>query len=340
MDQNKNGRPTPWTKINGDFDVTMGAPDGAEVCELVGLYRLNELTNRLPEIDFGLYRDDGLATHKIIPGHQRDNIWKKIIAIFKENRLKIEISTNLKIVNFLDVILNLDKGKHSPYIKPNDKPLYTHCESNHPKHILKQIPISINQRLSNISSSKEDFKAATKPYQDALAASHFKHKLQFIQPTAENETKSRNRKGKRDIIWYNPPFSKSVKTNIGRQFIELVKKHFPPQSPLYKIFNKNTLKLSYSCTGNMKNVIQAHNRKILIPKNKKPCNCRSKDSCPLQGDCQDSVVYKATLKHNNQNFEYIGSSENFKKRYSNHKSSFKNFSNRNATALSLICVGK
>ena len=100
------------------------------------------------------------------------------------------------------------------------------------------------------------------------------------------------------------------------------------------VFNKNTLKLSYSCTGNMKNVIQAHNRKILRPQKKTPCNCRKKDLCPLNGDCQESVVYKATLHHNNKTFEYIGSSENFKKRHSNHKSSFKNASSRNATALS------
>ena len=35
-----------WVKRdNPDFDVTMGSYDGAEVCELVGLYLLNLLTN-------------------------------------------------------------------------------------------------------------------------------------------------------------------------------------------------------------------------------------------------------------------------------------------------------
>ena len=330
---NKDGRPTPWTKMTGDFDVTMGAPDGAEVCELVGLYILNELSKNLPDIDFGLYRDDGLAVHKTTSGPQRDRVRKKIIAIFQEHGLKIEIDTNLKTVNFLDITLNLDKSKYSPYMKPNDKPIYVHNESNHPRCTLRQIPISINKRLSGISSSKSDFDAASKPYQDALDASKFKHKLSF-NPSNDEHNKTRNRKGKREITWYTPPFSLSVRTNIGRQFIELVKKHFHPKSPLYKIFNKNTLKLSYSCTGNMKNVIQAHNRKILRPQKKTPCNCRKKDLCPLNGDCQESVVYKATLQHNNQTFEYIGSSENFKKRHSNHKSSFKNASCRNATALS------
>ena len=98
----------------GDFDVTMGAPDGAEVCELVGLYILHELSQNLPDIDFGLYRDDGLAVHKTISGPQRDRIRKKIVAVFQDHGLKIEIDTNLKTVNFLDITLNLDKSKYSP----------------------------------------------------------------------------------------------------------------------------------------------------------------------------------------------------------------------------------
>ena len=47
-----------WIKRNGGtFDVTMGGFHGAEICELVGLYLLSQLT--LSSI--GLYRDDGLA---------------------------------------------------------------------------------------------------------------------------------------------------------------------------------------------------------------------------------------------------------------------------------------
>ena len=45
----------------------MGAPDGAELCEFVGLYLLHEVKNGIPDINLGLYRDDGLATHKKTP---------------------------------------------------------------------------------------------------------------------------------------------------------------------------------------------------------------------------------------------------------------------------------
>ena len=68
--QDERGRKTAWTKKNSTFDVTMGAPDGAEVCELVGLFLLNEVKQNFPELNFGLYRDDGLAEHRRIGGRQ------------------------------------------------------------------------------------------------------------------------------------------------------------------------------------------------------------------------------------------------------------------------------
>ncbi|PIK55408.1 hypothetical protein BSL78_07679 [Apostichopus japonicus] len=60
---------TPWRKKGHIhlFDVTTGSYDGAEVCELVGLYILNTLEKRIWEGMHRLYRDDGLAVFK----HQR-----------------------------------------------------------------------------------------------------------------------------------------------------------------------------------------------------------------------------------------------------------------------------
>ena len=59
------------------------------------------------------------------------------------------------------------------------------------------------------------------------------------------------------IRWFNPPYSKHVKTNIGKIFMKLTSKHFPKQHK-YKIFNKNTVKLSYSCMPNMLSIITKH----------------------------------------------------------------------------------
>ena len=52
-----------WVKRENEslFDVTMGSYDGAEICELVGLYILSQLKVKLHGADVGLYRDDGLV---------------------------------------------------------------------------------------------------------------------------------------------------------------------------------------------------------------------------------------------------------------------------------------
>ena len=116
----------PWIKKNNDsrFDVTMGSNDGAEVCELVGLYILSILSRKYKKSDIGLYRDDGLAIFKSMSGPKMERIKKDIIATFKKLNLKIVIESNMKIVNFLDVTLNLSDGSFSPYRKPNGESLY------------------------------------------------------------------------------------------------------------------------------------------------------------------------------------------------------------------------
>ena len=45
-------------------------------------------------------------------------------------------------------------------------------------------------------------------------------------------------------MWFNPPYNRNVKTNIGYNFLRLVDKHFPKGSTLHKIFNWNNLKVS------------------------------------------------------------------------------------------------
>ena len=60
----------PWVKQgNTNFDVTMGSFDGAEVCELVGLFVLEKIKSTLNSPNIGLYRDDGLAVFENHNGH-------------------------------------------------------------------------------------------------------------------------------------------------------------------------------------------------------------------------------------------------------------------------------
>ena len=47
----------PWIKRERNlFDVTMRAYDGAEVCELVGIFMLNRISEKYNKNDAGLYR--------------------------------------------------------------------------------------------------------------------------------------------------------------------------------------------------------------------------------------------------------------------------------------------
>ena len=76
-----------------------------------------------------------------------------------------------------------------------------------------------------------------------------------------------------------------------------MEKHFPRSSKLHKIFNKNTVKVSYSCTQNMSQIIKGHNKKIVQKDIQETldCNCRVRTDCPLNGDCRkENVIYKCT----------------------------------------------
>ena len=313
------------------FDVTMGSFDGAEICELVGLYILDELSLLFGKDYVGLYRDDGLLLLKSNSGRIADLTRKKLHQTFDKFGLKITVEVSHQSVNFLDITLNLADGSYHPYRKPNNNPLYISSRSNHPSAILKHLPESINKRISQLSSDQDAFDSSAHLYQDALRRSNYQHKLSY---QSKNNPKMPKRKRSRNITWFNPPFSQNVQSKIGREFLRLLDTHFPKSSPLSKIFNRNTVKVSYSCLKNVKSVIANHNNKILTQKpipptpSEKMCNCRNFNLCPLETKClTKSIVYKASVTEENSNDTkvYIGStSTTFKERFRNHKKSIAN----------------
>ncbi|XP_047142690.2 uncharacterized protein LOC124816972 [Hydra vulgaris] len=285
-------------KRGGLFDVTMGAFDGAEVCELIGIFILYQTSQYYNKEDFGLYRDDGLAVFKNKNGQQMEKLKKHITLIFKKNDLQITIQSNLKIVKYLDVTLNLSNDTFQPYSKPDNQIRYIHSNSNHPPSIIKAIPRNIEQRLSSMSSNEIFFKKAIPPYEEALKKSVYKLNLTY-QPQIISSQNQQKKQRKRNIIWYNPPFSLNVKTKIGNRFLALIDLHFPAGHKLHKIFNRNSIKISYSCMPNLKSIINSHNFKILHNKNQlktNQCNCVDKAFCPLNNQClSNSIAYQATV---------------------------------------------
>ena len=192
----------------------MGTFDGAEICKLVGLYVQSKLEKIFPKSNFGLYRDDGLALLRNLNRQQFDKVRKKIIGVFKDIGFSLEIETNLKEVDFLDVSLNLSNGTYHPYKKPNARLLSIHSLSNHLPNSITQIPNSIQERLSKNSSENCEKITEKCEYKDVLKKSGYKVDLKY---TTIQLQKPKNRC--RNIIWFDPPFNKAVSSNVAKVFL-------------------------------------------------------------------------------------------------------------------------
>ena len=253
--------------------------------------------------------------------------------MFKNHGLAITIEINLSITDFLDVTFDLQSNKYYPYRKPNNEPLYIDAKSNHPPSIVKQLPQMVNQRISEISCNKEEFDKCKDTYNNALTKSGHTEKLSYLNNPPKRKTR------KRKVIWFNPPFSMNVKTNIGKMFLALVKKHFPPHHKFSKVFNKNSMKVSYCCMRSVGSAIKSHNSKVLNVSNTeqgRTCSCRKNAPCPLDGKClTESIVYEATIKHEDTEKVYYGLTEgDFKARYNNHNKSINHRKYQSETELS------
>jgi len=159
--------------------------------------------------------------------------------------------------------------------------------------------------------SKGQHQHTKKHYRKAVTHTH----PNFTPPRQQSpELAANKRKRQRNIIWFNPPFSKNVQTNIGREFLNLIKKCFPPNHKLRKLFNINNLKLSYSCSPSIIQIIDGHNKTILKqntpPEEEttpKHCNCREPNNCPLKGQCLvKEGVYQATISTAESTETYVG----------------------------------
>ena len=190
----------------------------------------------------------------------------------------------------------------------------------------------VKDRLSLLSSNEEIFEREAHLYRKALLEAGYNDEIKYEKFSNNKKTRKRN------IIWFKPPWSDTIITKIGSLFLKLIEKHFPSNDPLRKLFNKNSLKLSYGCLPNVNSFISAQNRKLLsnIWADKVQCNCRGGvTACPVNGRCkEENVVYKVTVNTLENSKTYIGSTVNFKDRFNQHQSSFRLHKYKNNTALS------
>ncbi len=103
---------------------------------------------------------------------------------------------------------------------------------------------------------------------DALKNSGFREEFKFQGENIPNDINKENKKysqknRKRKIIWFNPTFCKLASINVGKYFLKLIDKHFKHNNILHKIFNRKTLKNSYSWMKNIFEIINNHNKEII-----------------------------------------------------------------------------
>ena len=172
-------------------------------------------------------------------------------------------------------------------------------------------------------------------YEKVLQESGFKERLCYQQKNVNANSNRNQKKCQRIIIWFNLPFSKSVKTNLGKEFFKLLKRQFPKRHKMSKIFNKNPVKLSYSCCRNISSKISSNNRRITNPPpTNYGCNCRNRSNCPLDNKClPPSIVYRTILSAiHKPDKKYFGISETpFKYCYNNHTKDFRHKEYVNST---------
>ena len=231
---------TPWVKkgdTNG-FDVAMGAFDGAECCEIVGIYLLKKMTSGenaiFPKSNCGLYRDDGLAILETGTTNAH-KVKLKLEELYKEEGLKIKVKANLITTDFLYVKLNLQTEKYQPYRKPGSKIVYIDYQSNHPPSVKRAMPGGIQTRLSTLSSNNETFENEARPYEHELNQRGYKCKLKY---TKTNNNFKNKKKRKRKIIFYNPPWNDAVSTDVARRTFNIIRNHFREGTLLGRLCNK------------------------------------------------------------------------------------------------------
>ena len=70
----------------------------------------------------------------------------------------------------------------------------------------------ISKRVTDISCDSDHFNKASPVYNTALKKSGFNENIKY----SPSQPKQRN--AKRQIIWFNPPYSVNVKTNVCKLF--------------------------------------------------------------------------------------------------------------------------
>ena len=218
--------------------------------------------------------------------------------------------------------------------------------SIHPPSIIKQLPSRINERISSLVMRCKGIRKSNPGIQRDLTKKWFHATASLHRQDQYKHRKEQEQIKTSQHSVVQPPLQSICTKRCGPRIPdhEAERDEFPKGHVLRKILNRNTIKVSYSCMGNMKSTINRHMPRFSKLKHqlKERVAIAEKNSrCPLNTAClTESLVYKATvLAENHEPQTYIGMTEhNFKTRFRSHKMSFENLNYRSSTTLSkYIC---
>ena len=85
--------------------------------------------------------------------------------------------------------------------------------NSNPPTVQRQLAKSVGKRISETSSNEQIFKKSIPIYEEALKKSGFYEKLEYVREV-DKHGKEENKRRKRKIIWFSPPYSNNVKSNV------------------------------------------------------------------------------------------------------------------------------
>ena len=95
-----------------------------------------------------------------------------------------------------------------------------------------------------------------------MEASGYKYKLKYEKQDLNSFNKKKRRRRRKREYWFNPPWDMNVSTKVGKKFFQILDETIPPGHPLHKVFNRKTVRLSYSTMPNMLKKISVHNSRV------------------------------------------------------------------------------
>ena len=107
---------------------------------------------------------------------------KKKFRAFQLLGFKIEIISNLKVGNFLDITFSLSENSFKSFYKSKNPRL---CNSIHPRSIIRQILIVVNIRNNRLTSNKEKNSENNRIYYKALKKES-KQRLEYLECLKDN----------------------------------------------------------------------------------------------------------------------------------------------------------